>query len=118
MELVALPAFTDNCIWMLHDGSRALRVDTGNTAMMVQACEARRPPLATILVRRHRVDHGIGVDALQPRLRFAPAVEPGKRDIVARSCGCEDERLRERAALAPTIERGRAALHEWKNRYR
>jgi len=118
MELVALPAFTDNCIWMLHDGSRALMVDTGNASMVVQACEPRRPPLATILVRRHGADHAGDVDALQPDLRFAPVVEPGNRDIVARRCRCGDERLRERTALAPTIGRGRAALHERKNRYR
>jgi len=29
MNLAALPAFTDNYIWMLHDGSNAIVVEPG-----------------------------------------------------------------------------------------
>jgi len=29
MNLIALRAFTDNCIWMFHDGTHAVAVDPG-----------------------------------------------------------------------------------------
>ena len=32
MNLLALPAFADNYIWMLHDGVRAVVVDPGDAA--------------------------------------------------------------------------------------
>lgn len=35
MTLIALPAFTDNYIWMLHDGRGAVVVDPGDAAPQV-----------------------------------------------------------------------------------
>ena len=78
MELVALPAFSDNYIWMLHDGARALVVDPGDAAVVQQALVARQLELGAILVTHHHADHVGGVDALRPRLRgplFGPACE-------------------------------------------
>lgn len=78
MELVALPAFSDNYIWMLHDGARALVVDPGDAAVVQRGLDARQLELAAILVTHHHADHVGGVDALRPRLRgpvFGPARE-------------------------------------------
>ncbi len=78
MELIALPAFSDNYIWMLHDGARALVVDPGDAAVVQRALEAQRLELAAILVTHHHADHVGGVDALRPLLRgpvFGPARE-------------------------------------------
>ena len=78
MELIALPAFSDNYIWMLHDGARALVVDPGDAAVVQQALDARHLELGAILVTHHHADHVGGVDALRPRLRgplFGPARE-------------------------------------------
>ena len=41
-KLVALPAFTDNYIWMLHDGQRAVVVDPGDAAPVQAALDAPR----------------------------------------------------------------------------
>lgn len=78
MNLVALPAFTDNYIWMLHDGARAVVVDPGDAAPVVAALDALSLRLAGILVTHHHADHVGGVDALRPRLEgpvWAPAGE-------------------------------------------
>jgi hydroxyacylglutathione hydrolase len=78
MELVALPAFADNYIWMWHDGARALVVDPGDAAVVVRALEAGHLQLAAILVTHHHADHVGGVDALRPLLHgpvFGPARE-------------------------------------------
>jgi hydroxyacylglutathione hydrolase len=47
MNLVALPAFADNYIWMLHDGAQAVVVDPGDAAPVQRrstgwACSWRR----------------------------------------------------------------------------
>jgi hypothetical protein len=39
MNLVALPAFADNYIWMLHDGAQAVVVDPGDAAPVQAALD-------------------------------------------------------------------------------
>jgi hydroxyacylglutathione hydrolase len=68
MNLAALPAFTDNYIWMLHDGSKAVVVDPGDAAPVHAALDALRLQLVAILVTHHHADHVGGVDALRSRL--------------------------------------------------
>lgn len=78
MELVALPAFADNYIWMLHDDRQALVVDPGDGAPVLDALEARGLTLSAILVTHHHADHVGGIEALLPRLHgdvFGPATE-------------------------------------------
>jgi hydroxyacylglutathione hydrolase len=78
MKLVALPAFSDNYIWLLHDGRQAVVVDPGDAAPVLQALDAEGLALAAILVTHHHPDHVGGLAALRPRLRgkvFGPAHE-------------------------------------------
>ncbi len=78
MHLLALPAFTDNYIWMLHDGTQALVVDPGEAAPVQAALQAHGLKLAGILVTHHHGDHVGGVDALRALLQgpvFGPAHE-------------------------------------------
>ncbi|HWH81579.1 MAG TPA: hydroxyacylglutathione hydrolase [Burkholderiaceae bacterium] len=69
MNLTALPAFSDNYIWMLHDAQRAVVVDPGDSAPVIEALDAHRLALAAILVTHHHADHVGGVDALRSRLQ-------------------------------------------------
>jgi hydroxyacylglutathione hydrolase len=80
MNLIALPAFTDNYIWMLHDGRRAVVVDPGESAPVIAALEAQQLVLAAILVTHHHADHVGGVDALRPRLQ-GPVFGPKREKI-------------------------------------
>jgi hydroxyacylglutathione hydrolase len=68
MNVVALPAFADNYIWMIHDGAQALVVDPGDAAVVEQALRSNGLNLAGILVTHHHADHTGGVDALRPLL--------------------------------------------------
>jgi hydroxyacylglutathione hydrolase len=77
MNLLALPAFADNYIWMVHDGSRAFVVDPGDAAPVIEALESHRLQLAGILVTHHHPDHVGGVDALRPRLAAGHGVVHG-----------------------------------------
>ena len=50
MNLLALPAFNDNYIWVLHDGRNAIVVDPGDSAPVIAALTAQRLTLTGILV--------------------------------------------------------------------
>lgn len=78
MNLTAVPAFSDNYIWMIDDGRRAIIVDPGEPGPVIAALDARRLALAGILVTHHHADHVGGVDALRSRLEgpvYGPAGE-------------------------------------------
>jgi hydroxyacylglutathione hydrolase len=72
MELIALPAFADNLIWVLHDGERAIVVDPGSATPVEEALQAHGLELAAILVTHHHPDHVGGLAALAPLLRGLP----------------------------------------------
>ncbi len=79
MNLLALPAFADNYIWMVHDGVRAIVVDPGDAAPVQAALDEADLELAAILVTHRHPDHVGGVDELRPRLRgpvYGPALDP------------------------------------------
>ncbi|MCB8747624.1 hydroxyacylglutathione hydrolase [Rhodoferax sp. U2-2l] len=65
MNLIPLPAFNDNYIWMLHDGQRALVVDPGDSQEVFEAIERLGVQLEAILVTHHHNDHTGGVAALR-----------------------------------------------------
>lgn len=65
MKLTALPAFTDNYIWMLHDAGEALVVDPGDAAPVAAALGRNGLTLTAILVTHRHPDHVGGLSALQ-----------------------------------------------------
>jgi len=96
MNLIALPAFTDNYIWMLHDGRHAIVVDPGESAPVIEALDAEQLVLAAILVTHHHGDHVGGVDALRPRLKgrvYGPERERIPQPFVAMRDGDAIEEL-------------------------
>jgi hydroxyacylglutathione hydrolase len=65
MTLFPVPAFSDNYIWVLHDGQRALVVDPGEADGVSIWLEQQGLKLETILVTHHHGDHTGGVAALR-----------------------------------------------------
>lgn len=65
MNLLPLPAFSDNYIWLLHNGRQALVVDPGDAVPVQAALQTHGLQLQAILVTHHHADHVGGVDALR-----------------------------------------------------
>ncbi len=80
MNLTALPAFSDNYIWMLDDGRSAIIVDPGEPGPVTAALHARHLELSAILVTHHHADHCGGVDPLRAWLR-GPVYGPARERI-------------------------------------
>ncbi|MBN8754909.1 MULTISPECIES: hydroxyacylglutathione hydrolase [Variovorax] len=80
MTLVPLPAFADNYIWMLHDGSHAIVVDPGDAQPVFDALARHKLQLAAILVTHHHADHTGGVGALHAATG-APVWGPARERI-------------------------------------
>lgn len=82
MRLQALPALSDNYIWILSDetGARALIVDPGEAGPVLAAAAAGLRP-AAILLTHHHHDHIGGVPALRERWPDLPVIAPGDERI-------------------------------------
>lgn len=62
MKLIALPAFADNYIWLLHTHRHALVVDPGDSSTVLTWLKAHPGvQLDTILVTHHHADHTGGL---------------------------------------------------------
>ncbi|MCX8006463.1 MAG: MBL fold metallo-hydrolase, partial [Burkholderiaceae bacterium] len=64
-----IAAFTDNYLWLLHDGHQAAIVDPGDAAAVEAELQRRGLRLAAILVTHHHPDHTGGVLELAARHR-------------------------------------------------
>ena len=67
LSVLAIPAFADNYVWLIHDGKQAAVVDPGDAAPVVAALSAHRLSLVAILLTHHHADHVGGVPALLER---------------------------------------------------
>jgi len=78
LNVLTIPAFQDNYLWLIHDGEHAAVVDPGDAAPIVAALEQHALSLAAILLTHHHADHVGGVPALLERFQvpvFGPRSE-------------------------------------------
>jgi len=82
LTVLNVPAFADNYLWLMHDGTRAVVVDPGDARPVLAALEAHRLTLTAILLTHHHSDHTGGVAELL--LHYAvPVYGPRKEAITA-----------------------------------
>jgi len=77
-DVIRIPAFKDNYIWLLRKGASAAVVDPGDARPVLDVIEREGLSLTTILVTHHHADHQGGVADLlarHPAEVFGPAAE-------------------------------------------
>ncbi|MGK5026213.1 hydroxyacylglutathione hydrolase [Janthinobacterium sp. RB2R34] len=64
LSVLAVPAFNDNYLWLIHDGKQAAVVDPGDAKPILAALAAHGLTLCAILLTHHHADHTGGVPEL------------------------------------------------------
>lgn len=78
LEVLPIPAFQDNYIWLLRSGKHAAVVDPGDASPVISVLENQSLQLDAILITHHHADHiGGVVDLLRhwPAMVYAPERE-------------------------------------------
>jgi hydroxyacylglutathione hydrolase len=78
LNIIPIPAFEDNYIWLLHQHGYAVVVDPGDATPVIATLQRLNLTLAAILITHHHNDHIGGVDDLlcfQPAPVYAPGYE-------------------------------------------
>ncbi len=78
LNIIPIPAFDDNYIWLLHNKRYAVVVDPGDAAPVIATLNKLNLTLAAILITHHHSDHIDGVTALlthQKAPTYAPQYE-------------------------------------------
>ena len=64
LDVLTVPAFHDNYLWLVHDGRHAAAIDPGDADAVARALDANGLELAAILTTHHHADHVGGVAQL------------------------------------------------------
>lgn len=64
LQIISIPAFKDNYIWLIHNGSQAIVVDPGDALPVLNTLSLHQLTLHTILITHHHQDHIGGVNTL------------------------------------------------------
>jgi hydroxyacylglutathione hydrolase len=64
LSVLAIPAFADNYLWLIHDGVNAAVVDPGDAGPVLDVLRERGLTLTAILLTHHHADHVGGVPGL------------------------------------------------------
>ena len=86
ITIIPIPAFADNYIWILREGSNAVVVDPGDASPVLDYLDREGLALTAILATHHHNDHVGGVPALVARYGV-PVFGPASESIPERTQG-------------------------------
>lgn len=88
IHIHGIPAFTDNYIWLLHNGQHAVLVDPGDAQPAMAELRQRDLQLQAILITHHHPDHVGGLPTLLAQYDvpvYGPAAEAQKIGYISHS---------------------------------
>jgi hydroxyacylglutathione hydrolase len=80
-DVIRIPAFKDNYIWLLRQGSLAAVVDPGDAAPVLEFLHGEGLSLSSILITHHHQDHQGGIGNLLGRFPSAEVCGPERESI-------------------------------------
>lgn len=84
LNIIPVPAFKDNYLWLLHDRQHAVVVDPGDAAPVLAYLDEHALKLAAILCTHHHSDHVGGICELV-QVYNVPVYAPLHEDIPCRT---------------------------------
>ena len=109
LQAVAIPAFEDNYIWLLHDKTQAIVIDPGDDVPIRESLQALRLNLQAILITHHHHDHVDGVAGLLHHFPHAQVFAPDASDDF--SYHFAYQAVREQSNLLMPFELNKNRLH-------
>lgn len=76
LQVIAIPAFEDNYIWLLHDKMQAIVIDPGDDLPILDTLQTLHLNLQAILITHHHHDHVDGVTGLLKVFPHAQVLAP------------------------------------------
>lgn len=76
VQITAIPAFTDNYIWCIHNESHAIVVDPGDAEPVLRFCQQQGLTLEALLITHHHHDHTGGIPRLVSANPSLPVIGP------------------------------------------
>ena len=76
VQISAIPAFTDNYIWCLHNQTHAVVVDPGDAEPVLAFCKQNGLSLEAVLITHHHRDHTGGIARLASANPSLPVIGP------------------------------------------
>ena len=76
LSILTVPAFEDNYLWIIHNGTHAVVVDPGDATPILHALHHHKLILSAILLTHHHADHIGGVPALLEKCSFSHSAKP------------------------------------------
>lgn len=89
-KIIPIPAFEDNYIWLLENGTEAIVVDPGDAAPVIETLERLKLNLTTILITHHHHDHIGGVPELMENYPSAKVYAPKKENYAFNHTSVEE----------------------------
>ena len=80
-DVIRIPAFKDNYIWLLRKGTSVVVIDPGDADPVLEVLERDELDLSSILVTHHHKDHQGGVAKLVERFPSAEVFGPAQESI-------------------------------------
>ncbi|MDR2614810.1 MAG: MBL fold metallo-hydrolase, partial [Candidatus Accumulibacter sp.] len=80
-DVIRIPAFKDNYIWLLRKGASASVVDPGDAAPVLDVLQRETLALSSILITHHHKDHQGGIDGLLAHWPSAQILGPVQESI-------------------------------------